>query len=104
MLPPHRDWDIRAFVDTTRTLSFQYPDKGHVLYVQVGTNIRGPACLFANATCGGDLLRRNSVELVTVPALPGRLLQFRGNVLHAVPRPADLCRIVIYSKNGSPCR
>jgi hypothetical protein len=90
MLPPRRDWDIRAFVDTTRTLSFQYPDKGHVLYVQVGTNIRGPTCLFANATCGGDLLRRNSVELVTVPALPGRLLQFRGNVLQAVPRPADL--------------
>lgn len=104
MLPPRRDWDIRAFVDTTRTLSFQYPDKGHVLYVQVGTNIRGPTCLFANATCRGDLLRQNSVELVTVPALPGRLLQFRGNVLHAVPRPADLCRIVIYSKNGSPCR
>ena len=37
MLPPRWDWDIHAFVDTTRTLSFQYPDKGHVLYVQVGT-------------------------------------------------------------------
>jgi len=30
------------------------------------------------------------VELVTVPAVGGRLLRFEGSSLHAVPRPADL--------------
>ena len=34
---------------------------------------------------------RNHVELVTVPpAVPGRLLRFHGDFLHAVPRPTDL--------------
>jgi hypothetical protein len=28
--------------------------------------------------------------MITVPAVPARLLQFRGNALHAVPRPADI--------------
>jgi hypothetical protein len=69
---------------------FSYPDKGHVLYLQVGTDVRGPTCLFSNATRGGDLWRQDYVELVTVPSVSGRLLQFCGNTLHAVPRPADL--------------
>jgi hypothetical protein len=61
-----------------------------VLYLQVGTDVRGPTCLFVNATSGGDLLRQQSVELVTVPAVSGCLLQFCGNILHAIPCPSDL--------------
>jgi hypothetical protein len=73
--------------------SFRYPDNGHVLYLQVGTNVRGPTCIFPNRQSGGDLLRKHAnndgVELVTVPAVPGRLLRFQGDYLHAVPRPTD---------------
>ncbi len=31
-----------------------------------------------------------NVDLIVVPAVNGRLLRFRGDALHAVPRPADL--------------
>ena len=113
---------------------FRYPRNGHVLYLQVGSNVRGPTCVFPNRRSGGDLLRKietessflgdgdescssdipdngdsnfksenenecdessedenddNDVELVTVPAVPGRLLRFQGDYLHAVPRPTD---------------
>jgi hypothetical protein len=93
-----QEWrHIEAHADVDENLakreadqSFLYPDRGHVLYLQVGSDVRGPTCLFFNATSGGDLLRRNSVEIVTVPAVCGRLLQFPGNALHAVPRPTDL--------------
>jgi len=104
---------------------FRYPRNGHVLYLQVGSQVRGPTCVFPNRSSGGDLLRNikvdmlsreggeNSIdddenseherlsitekkdgncniELVTVPAVPGRLLRFKGDYLHAVPRPTDL--------------
>ena len=100
---------------------FRYPRNGHVLYLQVGSHVRGPTCVFPNRRSGGDLLRKigtelpsdrdaescnsdtpdnghsNSegeetanVELITVPAVPGRLLRFQGDNLHAVPRPTDL--------------
>eukprot|EP00550_Attheya_septentrionalis_P012425 CAMPEP_0198306376 /NCGR_PEP_ID=MMETSP1449-20131203/58384_1 /TAXON_ID=420275 /ORGANISM="Attheya septentrionalis, Strain CCMP2084" /LENGTH=382 /DNA_ID=CAMNT_0044008929 /DNA_START=88 /DNA_END=1236 /DNA_ORIENTATION=+ len=90
--------------------TFRYPEKGHVLYLEVGSNVQGPTCLFPRRSSGGDLLRSIQnpseedsttssdvdtttgamVELVTVPAVSGRLLQFDGRTLHAVPRPADL--------------
>ena len=95
---------------------FRYPRNGHVLYLQVGSQVRGPTCVFPNRRSGGDLLRtvetelssddseescssgasgsttqeEDDVELITVPAVPGRLLRFQGNYLHAVPRPTDL--------------
>jgi len=99
---------------------FRYPRNGHVLYLQVGSHVRGPTCVFPNRRSGGDLLRKietettcegsdascngnnehdessveenehDNVELVTVPAVPGRLLRFQGDSLHAVPRPTDL--------------
>ena len=86
--------------------SFRYPRNGHVLYLQVGSQVRGPTCVFPDRRSGGDLLRNidtvsegldmdetsssSNVELVTVPAVPGRLLRFQGDYLHAVPRPTDL--------------
>ena len=71
--------------------SFRYPVNGHVLYLQKGSQVRGPTCVFPDRRSGGELLREgNDVEVFTVPAVPGRLLRFRGDYLHAVPRPTDL--------------
>jgi hypothetical protein len=119
---------------TIHETGFRYPRNGHVLYLQVGRNVRGPTCVFPDRRSGGDLLRSieregfcsgdhdscngaevhtngqvdvqnelecndevsvndpedGNVELVTVPAVPGRLLRFQGDCLHAVPRPTDL--------------
>lgn len=84
---------------------FRYPSNGHVLYLKVGSEVRGPTCLFPDRSSGGDLLKleentasmdgiknnnNGAIDLVTVPAVEGRLLRFDGSTLHAVPRPADL--------------
>jgi len=115
---------------------FRYPRNGHVLYLQVGSKVRGPTCIFPDRRSGGDLLRKTStiqitknsavdnasnenndggglspvatenddVELVTVPAVPGRLLRFQGDSLHAVPRPTDfwLLKFVMGSPTFEP--
>lgn len=85
----------------------RYPLYGHVLYLQVGSNVRGPTCVFPGQSSGGDLLRsihhvksfadddeegggENVVDAVVVPALAGRLLRFDGRDLHTVPRPTNI--------------
>lgn len=95
---------------------YRYPKYGHVLYLQVGSNVRGPTCIWPGRRSGGELLRdvrvstepkedegdaegitdeescnaaANIVEMLIVPALRGRLLRFPGSALHAVPRPHD---------------
>lgn len=93
-----QEWrSIEAHADVDEHLAkqdpnepFRYPVHGHVLYLQVGTNVRGPTCVFTDVHSGGDLLRHELVELSVVPAVPGRLLRFQGDLLHAVPRPTDL--------------
>ena len=78
--------------------TFRFPINGHVLYLQIGNKVRGPTCVFPGRQSGGDLLTATKgcddddvgVELVSVPAVPGRLLRFQGDYLHAVPRPHDL--------------
>ena len=75
---------------------FRYPTNGHVLYLHVGSSVRGPTCVFPGRRSGRDLLttadenESPNVDLVIVPAVPGRLLRFEGNYFHAVPRPTDL--------------
>lgn len=73
---------------------FRYPVNGHVLYLKVGSDVQGPTCIFPGRSTGGDLVAKSSdskaVEVVTVPAVSGRLLRFEGSFLHSVPRPADL--------------
>ena len=96
----------------------RYPTFGHVLYLQVGTDVRGPTCIFPGRSTGGDLLRSNcdlrsdgqiaddnvdderGVQLSIVPAVPGRLVRFDGRDLHAVPRPTDIWMIPFVK--GSP--
>jgi hypothetical protein len=70
--------------------NFRYPTHGHVLYLQMGTQVKGPTCIFENCSSGGDLVTRTDVSLVTVPAVEGRVLRFPGDALHAVPRPTDV--------------
>lgn len=105
------DGDLQSEYSTTyqRSQGYRYPTYGHVLYLQVGTDVKGPTCVFPGRSSGGDLLRgmneldleekcpdddaqtrEKEVQLVTVPAVDGRLLRFDGRDLHAVPRPHDL--------------
>jgi hypothetical protein len=57
----------------------------------VGTNVRGtPTCVFTGVHSGGDLVRPESFELLVEPSVPGRLLRFKCDLLHAVRRPTDL--------------
>ncbi|KAL7440651.1 hypothetical protein ACHAXM_008497 [Skeletonema potamos] len=92
----------------SKTHGFRFPSYGHVLYLQVGSEVKGPTCIFPGRSSGGDLLQSNKhqenkactaddihqgnggVKIITVPAVSGRLLRFDGRDLHAVPRPHDL--------------
>lgn len=82
--------DVDEFSARSGNHNFRYPTHGHVLYLQVGTQVKGPTCIFEECVSGGDLSTRPEVSLVTVPAVEGRLLRFTGNLLHAVPRPTDI--------------
>ena len=73
----------------------RYPSYGHVLYLQVGTDVRGPTCIFPRRSSGLDLKKdkgecsqddndRKEVEVQIVPAVAGRLLRFGGRDLHTV--------------------
>ena len=105
----HADIDellVREQQKKNEKLTFRYPQNGHVLYLQVGSSVRGPTCLFPTCRSGGDLLRSQNtndnsntikeddndiiIPLITVPAVPSRLLRFHGSLLHTVPRPTDL--------------
>ena len=83
------------------THGFRFPSNGHVLYLQVGSEVLGPTCVFPGRSSGGDLLDKacniddqqgneDGIRLITVPAVEGRLLRFDGRDLHAVSRPHDL--------------
>jgi hypothetical protein len=82
--------DVDEFLAKSGNPRFRYPTHGHVLYLQIGTQVKGPTCIFENCSSGGDLATRTEVSLVTVPAVEGRLLRFPGDALHAVPRPTDV--------------
>ena len=94
-----QEWkSIEAHADVDERLAikeqiYRYPRNGHVLYLQVGSNVRGPTCIFPNCSFGGDLSveanEKGFVEVSIIPAVEGRLLRFEGSLLHAVPRPAD---------------
>jgi len=108
----HAHSDIDEYLAKRQpALEFRYPRMGHVLYLQVGSEVRGPTCIFPHRRTGGDLLRPatnddgsehmgDTVELITVPAVVGRLLRFQGDFLHAVPRPTDLW--LLNCVQGSP--
>jgi len=80
---------------------FAHPETGHVLYLKLGKRVRGPTCVF-NTTFGGDLVKQDATEMLVVPAVESRLLRFQGNLLHAVPRPADLWLAPTHEKVTEP--
>ena len=69
------------------------PTTSHVLYLDVQEDVRGPTCIFPGKQGGWtkSLATPNnkSVDLVTVPAVPGQFLQFPGNTMHVVPCPTE---------------
>ena len=80
---------------------YRYPKFGHVLYLQVGSEVRGPTCVWPDRRSAGELLKKldqtcessqeaDQIELLIVPAQKGRLLRFPGSAFHAVPRPHNL--------------
>ena len=77
------EWiNLDAHADVDELLARQggelrYPTHGHVLYLQIGSDVQGPTVLLLN----------NYSVLITVPAVSNRLLRFKGDVIHAVPRP-----------------
>jgi hypothetical protein len=101
---PWKHIEAHADVDeklASQTGELRYPQHGHVLYLAVGSRVRGPTCVF-DATRGSELAARRSAStaddtsmeadermLTIVPAVRGRLLRFNGSLLHAVPAPTD---------------
>jgi hypothetical protein len=91
----HMNMDVHADIDEQELLNegtLRYPDFGHVLYLEVGSTVRGPTCVFSkyggwDENDDGD---DSSVSLVSVPAVAGRVLRFPGHAMHAVPKPSML--------------
>jgi len=95
-----------------RSGGYRYPINGHVLYLQVGSDVKGPTVVFPGHSSGGDLYGKRTnipreevdacskdetiiqeeknVQMISIPAVSGRLLRFNGEDLHAVPRPHNL--------------
>jgi len=99
----HADVDENLAKEQDREKSedepFRYPRHGHVLYLKIGSEVKGPTCVFPDHSSGGDLYKEfqppsdtmsAGVDLISVPAKDGRLLRFHGSALHAVPRPTDI--------------
>jgi len=72
---------------------FRYPAFGHVLYLTKPTIGLGPTCVFPPKEAADSFqgsIRDEVQSVVTIPAVPGRILRFPGNALHAVPKPAEI--------------
>ena len=81
----HRDVDEEAA--STRG-ERRYPTHSLLVYLDIDEGIRAPTCLWVPTTDpDGDDNEKKSA-LVVVPMVPGRLLVFSGELLHAVPCPA----------------
>jgi len=74
----HKDVDEYRAKRRDEGWSLRYPSNGHVLYVSVGDDVRGPTLVFDE----------DFTQMVSCPAKSNRLLRFDGNAPHAVPRPA----------------
>ena len=87
-LEAHADVD-EGLAASTSSEQMRYPEHGHVLYLSVGSKVRGPTCVWrvgSGAGAGGFKFG----GLTTVPAVAGRVLRFDGSLQHAVPKPHDV--------------
>lgn len=80
----HADMDEEELSESGRILC---PEWGHVLYLDV--NIQGdgaPTVVFDQM---GGWHDGGKKDIVTVPAVAGRVLRFPGSAMHAVPQPVN---------------
>jgi hypothetical protein len=66
------------------------PKASHILYLSVQDGLKGPTCIFPTekgswTTATTD--KESVVDLITIPAVPGRMVKLPGNAMHAVPCP-----------------
>jgi hypothetical protein len=80
----HADIDEQQLEDEEQ---IRCPEFGHVLYLDLAPNIRGPTCVFSEY--GGWANVNTTTTIVTVPAVQGRVLRFPGSAMHAAPKPTN---------------
>ena len=82
----HADIDERYLKDSGE---IRCPKNGHVLYLTIKKDLRGPTCVFPNQKKGwsDDNGVSENTQLIVVPAVRGRVLRFPGSAMHAVPKP-----------------
>lgn len=86
----HADIDEKGLLNGEEKI--QCPKQGHILYLSIGKDLRGPTFIFPDKLEGWSTKRETNnknVEMVIVPALQGRLVHFDGRAMHAVPKPVD---------------
>mmetsp|Transcript_9359 Transcript_9359/g.19127 ORF Transcript_9359/g.19127 Transcript_9359/m.19127 type:complete len:402 (-) Transcript_9359:140-1345(-) len=96
----HADIDEGGLLDDGERI--RCPIQGHILYLVVGKEVRGPTFIFPDKLVGwgcddtshlgrasSSINDQREVEMVTVPAVEGRVVRFDGRAIHAVPKPAD---------------
>ncbi|CAB9498642.1 expressed unknown protein [Seminavis robusta] len=88
-LDAHSDIDEQLLL---REGSIRCPTWAHVLYLDVVPDLRGPTCVFSQmgGWNGQTVSDAATTSVISVPALPGRLLKFPGAAMHAVPKPTSL--------------
>lgn len=92
-LDAHRDADEDAAYDLG---IHRFPSTSHIAYIDVEPELRAPTVLWKTAGSGSEPCHtgrgsepHSGAKLVFVPAVEGRLLRFRGDMLHGVPRPTQ---------------
>lgn len=80
-LEMHRDLDEKLALQQG---PIRFPDHAHVLYLSVGEDVHGPTVVFHDSKEGAS---KTFDKITIVPAVSGRLLRFKGDMMHAVPRP-----------------
>jgi hypothetical protein len=69
--------------------AIRYPEVAHILYLEVKKGLIGPTVVFPGKRIGWGVDQSAAVDVVTVPAVQGRILRFPGSAMHTVPCPVD---------------
>lgn len=77
----HRDVDEEA---ATARGERRYPTHSLIVYLDIEEEMRAPTCVWVPDKTADGI---GKSALVSVPAVPGRMLVFSGELLHAVPCP-----------------
>ena len=98
----HRDLDEKLAKENG---SFHVPESGHVLYLDIGNDVKGPTVIL-HETDPAVGVENASVftQISVVPAVVGRLLRFNGSLMHSVPRPTLLYLPHIETEKDQPIK